>query len=66
MEPFAKSCHICIRRDREEGGNGSCPQVAVMRAHKQAITGDNGCASFKLGDLRSTRAPEPPSSESLF
>ncbi len=47
-------CKVCVKRDRERGGNDSCPLHRRMRGEFER--GVRECRYFQLGDRRT--APE--------
>ena len=73
MTPTERSCQLCLRRGRLDGGNGTCPLFyrRTLVAQKGAVVYDadedawahlyalhpDGCSNFRPGDLRVARQP---------
>lgn len=54
-ELVERVCTRCARRDREDGGRGSCPFPLQLR--RPFIDAERNCPRFLLGDLRQPVVP---------
>jgi len=64
--PVAEICAICVRRERERGGTGSCPLLAHKLRKGEYERGVKRCGYFRIGDRKLKLIPPTGETPTLF